>query len=401
MAGRVRMTAGSTPNTPPALQHEIYPDSADGRLKQIDPQGVRHILTPCGWRDNNVIINGEFDYAQRQAPGTLTTYSNTSGRAYGADRWGMTNENASIQYQRVDSIGAPETGLQARFYGKFKKLTSAGKMVVSQGIESGQMAHLRGRRVRVQAKMRFTVAASMTARLGLLYLTSAGTVDVLPATFVSAFGAVGTDPTWGTNLTALTPVSADGGSVSGLGINCVLTAAWVRYSATFDVPASCKNLIPVIWTNGQPAANDELNVTEVGLYDGEEIREWMPRSQAEQLLLCQRYYVKSFGVDVLPAQNVGVNSGEARSVAGKAGAVANAGYLPVEFPVTLFKSPTVTVFNPAAANALARNITGAADMGATAIVGTTASDFYINATGVAATAVGDLIAIHYTADAEI
>lgn len=52
------------------------------------------------------------------------------------------------------------------------------------------------------------------------------------------------------------------------------------------------------------------------------------------------------------------------------------------------------------ANALIRNLTGAADMGATAATAQLDSSVMIIATGIAATAVGDQIGIHITADCE-
>lgn len=397
---RVRFTKMSKPSTPNANKLELYFDSSDLRFKAIDYTGQVHVLTQQETFEN-MLFNGGFWFAQRQAPGTLTTYSNTSGRSYGADRWGMTNENASMQYQRIDTSGAPETGLLARYYGKFKKITSAGKMIVSQVVEGSDIMALRGRTVRVQAKMKYSVASSMAVRLGLLYLTSAGTIDSIPATFVSAFGAAGTDPTWGTNLTALAPVLVDGGTINGLGMDCVLTSSWVRYSATFAVPSNCKNLIAVIWTNGQPAANDELNISEAGLYDGEEIMDWSPRPLGQCLAMCQRFYSKTFNVDTAPAQNTGVNTGEFKFIAGTAGAGAERSQT-FFFPVPMRVAPTtLTAYNPAAANAQVRDETAAGDCTAQAFAGTTERGTAVTATGNAGTVVGGLLGVHITADAEL
>lgn len=399
---RLFLNKVATPATPAAGKVVVFVDTADGRVKSIDENGAVHFLTSCDWGEN-LLFNGAFDLAQRQAPGTLTTYSNTTGRAYGADRWGMTNENASIQFQRVDSSTTTETGLQARMYGKFKKLTSAGKIIVSQVLEASNTMALRGRPVRLQAKMRYTVAASMTVRLGLLYLTNAGTIDTIPATFVSAFGAGGTDPTWGANLTALAPGAVDGGAVSGLGMSCVLTANWVRYSAVFTVPSNCKNLIAVIWSNGQLAANDELNITEVGLYDGQEIMDFTPRPLHQIIQSCERYYQKTFDVDTAPAQNAGVATGALRAMLGKAAATALAAQFQWKFRVPMRNASQVfTTYNPAAANAQVRQIGGtAADLTATATANPTANGVDITATGAAGGAVGDQVGVHVSADNEL
>lgn len=395
----LRLAHGSAPATPASGKSEVYADSADKRVKAIDSSGVVTTLSPSSTRES-LLANGGMQFAQRQAPGTLTTYSNTTGRSYGADRWGLTNENASVQWQRIDSSGAPETGLQARYYGKIKKITNAGKFILSQVIPGDDAMAVRGRTVRLQVKMRFTVAASMTVRLGLLYLTSAGTLDSIPATFASAFGAVGTDPTWGTNLTALAPVLVENASVSGLGATCVLTGAWVRYSATFSVPSNCKNLVALVWTNGQPAVNDELNVAEWALFDGPDIIDWTPRLAQDELALCQRFYCKTFAVETAPAQNVGVNTGEFCFIAGTAAAGAERSPS-FRFPVTMRAAPAITTFNPAAANAEVRDETAAGDCSATATAGANEGSVRVTATGNAGTVVGGLLGVHLTADAEI
>lgn len=397
---RVNFTRmSSTPTAPAAGKNEVFVDNADGRFKQVSDTGMVCALSDLGFRNKNLLSNGGFDFAQRQAPGSLVTYSNTSGRSYGADRWGMTNENASIQYQRIDSIAAPESDLSARMYGKFKKITNAGKMVITQVLEANDIAHLRGRTVRVQMKMRYTVAASMVVRLGLLQLTSAGTTDTMPATFVAAFGAVGTDPTWGTNIAAIVPSSAVGGVINGNAVDCTLTGSWVNYSATFVVPTNCKNLVVAVWTNGQPAGNDELNIAEAGLYEGCEIRDWFPFAHAVELERCQRYYCKTFPVDTAPAQSGGVG-GSLRFVAGKAGAAAEYGQF--RFPVTMRITPaTLTSYNPAAANAQVRDSTVGVDCSAAAFSNSSDSMTDISATGNATTAVGSALDVHITADAEL
>lgn len=394
---RLRLNQSATPSAPATGKSDDYLDSADARRKVKHADGRTEVLSPSNFL-GNYLHNGGFMFAQRQAPGTLTTYNSTL-RTYAADRWAAVNENASLQYQRVDTSSSPETGLAARFYGRYKKITNAGKFIVSQVIEGVDAQTLRGRNVRFQARLRCSVASSMTVRMALLQLTSAGTVDTVPASIASAFGAAATDPTWGTNLSAITPnLTESTGTISGAGITCATTTSWQRFSATFTVPSSCKNLVVVIFTHNQPAANDELNIAEAGLYDGEQIMDWSPRPLQQELALCQRYYCKTFNVDTAPATNIGVNTGEFRFQAGKAAATAELSPT-VFFPVPMRQAPgTVTLYNPAAANAQVRDITGAVDCSASAVAGATERGAYVSATGNAATAVGNHLGIHLTFD---
>jgi hypothetical protein len=390
-----------------ATESTVYVDSADSKAKHKDGDSAFvGTMTEDGLRGWNAIINGEFDYAQRQVPGTLTTYSQTAARGYTADRWGVTNENLSVQYRQVDTGAAPQTGLLSRYYGEWSKITSTGKIVISQVIESGNCLHFRGRQVRVQLKMK--ASANKTIRVLLLQLTAAGTIDSIPGyaagapsgTFVSAFGANSTDPTFGTNLSKIDPDATviHEGTRGNTGLSCAVTTAWQRFGGTFTLPTDFRNLVLVIVSDSQFAAADILSIGEVGLYDGPEIREWVPRQQMLQLENCQRYYQKTFNMATLPAQNVA--SGTLRFWAGQAGAVSFAHYT-VKLPVAMRIAPAVTFYNPAAANAFVRQFITPSDATATSATNVNEFGFEITATGLAAWALGQSLGVQYSADAEL
>jgi hypothetical protein len=393
---------GAAPTTPAAGKLSVYVDSADRYLKTLDEKGV--IGQPGDHELLNFIRNSGFWFAQRQTPASAVTYSSTTGRAICADGWGITNENASATHQRTDAL-TPETGLQGRFYGNFIKITSNGKLIVSQVLEGIDTGGIRSRTVRVQGWMKQLVGAGPVIRLGLIQLAAAGTVDTIPAAFISAMNAAGTDPTLGTNLAYIAPragVTGDNCTANGNAYDCTLSASWQRFGGVFDIPANSKNVIVAFWSNALLTATNGFALSQVSLTDGYEIQNWSPLDFNNEWDRCRRFYQKSFLVDTAPVQNAGVNTGERRGVAGKAGAVANAGFIPIQYEVAMRATPTtVVVYNPAAANALGRDITGTADLGATTITGSSANNFYTNSTGVAATAVGDLIAIHFSADAEL
>lgn len=393
------LNEGAAPSTPASGKGSWYIDT-NGEPKFIDDNGVNISLAPK-WK-YNWVRNGGFWFAQRQVPGTLTTYSNLTGRAISADGWGITNENASVQYRRIDTATAAETGLAARFYGEFTKITSAGKVVVSQVMEGFDTANLRGSTVRLQVLMR-SIGTSLTARLALAYLNT-GTPDTgMPATFISAFGANGVDPTLGANLTYITPkagINADGGTVDGDGVDCALTTGtWVRYGAVFDVPASARNLVLLVFSDSQLATSSGIAISQVTVADGQAIQDWSPQSYAEELSRVQRFYSKSFAVDTAPAQNAGV-AGSVRGYVNIAGATAGQ-IMGARWPVLMRAAPTVTFYNPSAANAFVRNTAGATDATATTAAATHEQSMDVTFTGIAAWAVGQALAVHYSADAEI
>lgn len=404
MAGIVEYQGGSLPTSVPAGVVATCLDSADDRLKILHNNGV--VSIPGDNELWNYLVNSGLWFSQRQVPGTLTTYSVVGGRLYAADQWFIGNENASVQYQRIDSSAAPETNLISRYYGRLKKITSAGKMYFGQPLLGDDACQLRGRTVRFQAKMKASVASSMNVRLGLVQLTSAGTLDTIPSAanlFFTAMGAVGTDPTLGANLAYIAPksgVTPENGTTNGNAVDCALTTNWLRCGACFDVPTTVKNLIPIIWTNGQPAALDELNFTELSLTAGYEIQDWTPSNRDDEFWRVAPFYQKSFARETAPVQNGGLAGSKRNSVVIAAAVATSWNGAEVRFPAPFFKTPgTITFYNPSAANAFVRNITLATDATVTAAANQSETGMHVNCTGAAGWLVANDSAVHWSAEA--
>ena len=407
---RVIFTKGAAPSTPAANKSAVYVDTADNRVKQIDPNGVISILNNDGLQDRNILDNGGLMIQQRVAVASTAIAGITTTTRAGvvADRWAVTTSVASnVLWAQTDSSGAPETALLARYYGTITKSTALKKVMLSQYCIFNQMAHLRNQKIRISFKHNQKVGSAQVLRFGLVQLQSTGAVDAPPAFLSGAWSAVdGTDPAWSANTAAVTPDASptpENGTVVGSWIETTTAASWTRASGVFSVPSNCKGFYVVIFTNAGGASTDAFGFAELQVTQGSEIVDFIQTPFVEELSRCQMFYAKTFALTTVPVANTGVNTGEAKGVAGKAGAVVNAGIIYWRFPVRMWKTPTtVTGFNPgAAASALQRNVTGAADMGATAFTAQLDSSVMSIATGVAATAVGDQIGLHITADAEV
>lgn len=353
----------------------------DGEYLVFDstqPAGIR-TETPTITVDDttNHLINGGFNFAQRQAPGTLTTIADLG---YGADRWKQTRENADLQYIRVD--GSSESGLTSPYYGQYKKITNSGKILICQPLEYLDTLKFRGKTVNFQLQMK--ASAAKTIKIAVVELRTGGTADTLP-TLVSSWGADGTDPTLGANLATI-----------GTPTTCSVTTSWQTFQFTGSFPTTSKNLIVMVWSNADFAANDTLSLAEAGLYFGASTRTWTPIPSVQDLQLCRRYYWKTFDTHTAPAQ--AVSTASYRFIAGKAGATAQ--YAAFLLPVAMRIAPTCTGYNHAAANSQARDGTAAADCSSTTVVAE-GNTIYINTTGNASTAVGNRLHIHITADAEL
>lgn len=397
----LRMTRGTAPATPVTNKSEIYVETTDRSLRMITDLGETIVLSALHDRFN-YLANGGFDYFQRQIPGTLTTLTPgaTNRSISGPDRWGVGNSVNDIQTQRIDTAAAVESGLSARMYLKLKKTVAIGKVGLSQWIETSSGFTLRDTIVRFSCKMKYSVAASMTVRLGLIVNQAAGTADAPTAAVYNAWNAVTVDPTFGASLAAVTPLTADGGTISGTGITCVLTNAWVRYGGTFLIPAGTKNIAAHVFTHNTLAVNDELNISECTLIDGAENPPWDPPSVSEEHLKCSRFFTKTFNRDTAPAQSAGANTGEFKfpALIAAASAERSPSFL---FPVPMRIAPAVTTYSPLAASAEASDLTAVNACTAIAVVGITERTLSITCTGHATTAVGNVIGIHLACNAEI
>jgi hypothetical protein len=389
---KLTVTKVAAPATPAANKSSFYVDTADRRAKQIDDNGLISTLNNAGSLDQNILNNGGFSIQQRVAAAATNILGVSATTAAGvvADRWRVTVGNVTTpQWTQVDAGAAPETGLLNRYYGKITQNTNAAKFILSQFLLNQQIAHLRGQKVRLSCKLKQFVGSNANYRLGLLQLNASGTIDVQP-TFISAIGGA----------------SGENGTISGVALTIASTANWVRSSCVFTVPTTALNLCVVIYRDTIGAASDVVGIAEVQLTQGPDLVDFVVPFPDTELVRCQRFFCKSFPQGVVPAASLSeatAGSG-ATGLIGKAGATALAANYGIQFPVTMWKTPTITYFTPTAAGAQCWRFSGAAAAAQTATASRTNSvttnGVVVTATGDASGAVGDLVGVHYTADSE-
>lgn len=412
-------TRQAAPATPSSNKSAIYIDTADRKTKQIDDIGVISTFNNDGLKEQNRLVNGGMLIQQRVATAAtaIPSISTTTRAGLVADGWSVTTSVASnLAWAQIDTSAAPENGLVARYYGSIVSSSAGKKVMLSQWVLNEDMASLRGKKVRLSIKHNQKVGTAQTFKLGLLQLTSAGTVDTSPTFLTTAWSTTnGVDPSWGTNLTPIAPdasPSGENGTISGSFLNITTSAnAWVRSSCVFTVPSNCRNLVVVFFSDNTGGTTDNISVTECQLTEGPEIVEYVEPDTALELQRCQRRFCKSFPVRTVPAASIAVATAGygASSILIKTGsATANCCFIPIQFPVRMrVTNPTITLFTPVGAGAVVYRHTGTtpAVQGTTAVHTSATNDYgtIITATSEATTngAIGDLVSVHYTADAEI
>ncbi len=408
----INLTKTSAPSTPASNKSALYVDTTTRRVMQVDDNGVTNILNSNGLRDRNILTNGGLSIQQRCAVAStaIAGISTTTRAGQVADRWAVTTSVASnLNWQQVDAGSAPESGLNARYYGSIISATAGKKIMLSQFILNAEMAHLRGQQVRFSVKTSQKVGSEgQTFKLGLIQLTSSGTIDVCPAFLSGAWStSTWTDPSWWTNLAAVAPdstVTPENGTISGSYITFTTSLAWKRISGVWTVPTNCRNLTVVVFADATWGTTDNLSITELQLTQGEEIIDYVEPPLAETLIRCQRFFCKSFPLNVVPAASVAVatwGNGET-SIITRAGATALASAIQIRFPVRMWKTPTLTLWTPVGAGAVPYRINGTTPAAQTTAATTGLLDMWavVTSTGDAAGVVWDLVGVHYSAEAE-
>ena len=185
-------------------------------------------------------------------------------------------------------------------------------------------------------------------------------------------------------------------------MSSVLTSAFRTYGGVFLVPTNAQNLVVVLFTDAQMAANDVLHLSECGLFDGDEERSVIVTDVHDELERCQRFYSKTFEVDVGPVQNIGSVTGCARYTASIA-TTGNQRSPSWNHPVRMRATPiTSTLYNPSAANAQVRDTAGGSgDCSGSTVQSLNDRSWAVAATGNALTTIGNALAVHATFEAEL
>lgn len=370
-------TAANAPAAVPA------PDAV-GKVLTGDPNqtiGMKWEYPSISVDDNsNYLINGGHIYAQRIG---IAGYVTVADNKYGVDRWRITRENADVQVYR----GAQEyPGTLSPTQMQIKKITNAGKFATCQIVEQANCAPLTGSNLIFQLKMK----ASAAKTIYIAILSNIGSANTIAASMVTAWNANTVSPTFDANLSVVASIA------------CNVTTTWNQFSVTCVCPTVAgganRNLIVAIWTDSQFAINDVLQIADCGLYTGTQTRVFQMRLNQQEIALVQRYCSKSFDIHTQPAQNAGTG-GSIAGPATKAGAALN--YISHRFPVMMLGTPTVTFYNPSAANALLRDITASLDGGAVSTTILTRDGMTVQGNGNAGSVVGNLVGVHYLAESEL
>lgn len=347
----------------------------------------------------NAIIGGDFDTNPWQRG---TNFVGIADLAYSADRW---------QYRKVGTvvedinkvIDAPTVIQAGKLYinSLQMNITTADAAIAAGDFD--YLVHVvEGYNWKPLAQVPIVLSFwHKHTRIGIycVALRNAG----LDRSYVAEYSQLVAD-TW-ESTTIIIPASPVAGAWGYTNGNGLIISFARSVGATFQTP-------PNIWTvgnflgtanqvNSTDTIGNKFTITGVQLEKGGVASTFEQRTIQEESLLCERYYQKSFLLATAPQTALGVNNAEDTYAAVKAGATANNIAPYRRFSQKMRAPPTMALYNSVANNAQIRDVGAAVDCSASAAVRVTTNGFMANCTGNAATAIGNELSFHWTADAEL
>lgn len=231
--------------------------------------------------NKNCLINGDFRVDQRVAPFTSATTPANNDDTYLFDRWILLSDGNDI----VD-VSQETTIVPAGAYSSMKaEVTTANKKFgFVQIVEARNAAKLIDDFASQAMKAQKVVGNATLETLRVGILSWDGTEDTVTSDVVDGanWNGAGTDPTLAANWTYENTPS-----------NLTLTDSFQTFKiegVSIDT-ASTKNVAVFIWADDVDATvGDLVYIGDVKLEKGSVATNFIPRSAAEELALCLRYY---------------------------------------------------------------------------------------------------------------
>ena len=346
----------------------------------------------------NPIINGNMEIWQRG-----TTFVPAASGTYSADRWRITEISASVvSINRSTNVPTvAQAGVVFNYSLEVDVTTAdavedAGDLVMlRQSIEGYNWRHFAQR----VCTLSFWVSSPKT---GIHAVSLAN--NALDRGFVGEY-TVNAANTWEYKTVSI-PASPSAGAWNYAELTGVVVGFVLFSGSTYDVTVGSWQTLGF---GSMPGSANQVNVlddtanffriTGVKMELGSVATPIQFVPFEVELARAKRYYQKSFRYALTPAQNIGTVFGAYSYGAYRAGALNQPG--PSHpFAIPFRNAPTVITYNPFAANANPRDVTGAVDLTLVSLV-PEESGMIPSFTGNAASAVGNQFAAHWTADAEL
>jgi hypothetical protein len=192
----------------------------------------------------------------------------------------------------VDVDRSTDAPTGATYSMKFTVATANKKFGILQIVENREAIDVIGGKVSIGFSIK-TASGKIINNIRASILSWDGASDTVTSDVVSAWNASGTNPTLVANWTA-----------ENTATNIPLYTDWVdHYIENIDIDTpSTNNIALFIWVDDTDCAvGDELYISKVRLIEGIEICKYSQRYFTSEIILCKRFYQKSYNFETIPA----------------------------------------------------------------------------------------------------
>lgn len=326
----------------------------------------------------NRIINPSGQIWQRQNTGA----SAVTDDVYAFDRWYGLTQTAGVTASQVANA-ENTTPYMMRLT---QPAAAAQRFGVAQIIESANSIDLRGQAVTLSARVR--MSAATTLRYAILEWT--GTADTVTSDWVLSWTSA--------IFTAGNFFTTTSTTVTSTGSTALTANTLTSISLAGTISSSATNVAVIFWTDSTQAQNVTLDVGKVQLELGATATQYAFRSFLDELMLCRRYYEKSYNLDVAPGTNGA--GGSTLFIIATNSIVNGTDYGTVRL-IAKLATPTVTIYGFAGTSGVVSNRGGtdlAASSGSTAGVG---QNSFVGRSAASTTTTDLVILFQWTAVSEL
>lgn len=327
-----------------------------------------------------------------------TASSNVANNTYTAD------QTILIQQEYVASatgnnVAVGRAGVADNYAYEVTAVTATNQFAILQYIDPATIRPYWGQNVSVMVRARIATSHSSSIRIKarLIYRTSIP--STVSQTEPVATWTSGADPAFAAGWTALTPLNDPAYTLTGSLTNFSFDRFTLVASSNANMTLGL--LIYTIDDMDESATADRILIDKGSLVPNDVAIEASPETFNQSLEKCQYYYQKSFLTGTLPATNVGTGTSEWIAPQVSNAGVANSPAINVKFQTIMRDTPSVTIFNPSAGNDQVRDIITGVDCSATAKLNITTKGFYTTVTTGVGSAIGNILAAHWSADARL
>ncbi len=300
---------------------------------------------PNGMGFRNRIINGDMRIDQRNAGASVTVNSGTN--TFGVDRWkGQASGGGVYTQQRSTTAPAGFTNsVLLTVTTADSSIASTDYYIWGQAVEGFNAADFGWGTANAQTvTLSFWVRSSVTGTYALFVGNNGDTRSLVATYTISAAN------TWEQKtVTIAGDTSGTWATDNSIGIGLWFT---LGAGSSFNATANVWNASLEMNTSGSTqwiaTSGATFYITGVQLEAGTVASPFERRDYGRELIMCQRYYCKTFNQSVAPASSAG--QAGAFLVPAPADTAADRAYLLTwRFPASMRAAPTVTTFNPSAA----------------------------------------------------